>query len=129
MRAVKELTTGLSRKDSSYLSLAKKVAQTSVMRNMHGAVIVKGNRVLSVGTNKFKNRPESIGLDNIPHHASVHAEMDAILRFGGNIKGATIYVARVNRKGKERFSRPCPVCYAAIRKAGINKIIFTEGET
>lgn len=127
MRAIKEATGNLSRKDSKYLSLAKKVAQTSDMRNMHGAVVVKSNRVLSVGVNKFKNDPKSIGAENVPDHASTHAEADAIAR-AGDPDGATIYVARMNRQGDERMSRPCDVCYAAIRKAGINKIIFTDGK-
>jgi len=127
MRAIKHQTVNLSRKDSRYLALAKKVAQASEMRTMHGAVVVHGNRVLAVGINKFRNDPKAIEEEKIPEHGSVHAEADALARVK-DAHGATIYVARINKQGAERMSRPCDVCYEALIKAGISKIVFTNGE-
>ena len=43
-----------------------------------------------------------------------------------NIKGGTIYVARVNRQGNPMISRPCDRCYEAIVDAGITKIVYTD---
>lgn len=118
----------MSRQESKHLALAKKVAAASEERNRHGAVIVKNGRVISIGINKFRNHPTIIEENKISEYCSVHAEVDAISR-AKVTDGATIYVARVNRRGQERFSRPCDNCYLAIKKAGINKIIFTEGES
>ena len=127
MRAIKHQSGNLSRKDAKYLSLARKIAQSSEMRTMHGAVLVQGNRVLAVGINKFKNDPHSIEEEKIPDHGSVHAEADALSRVK-ETHGATIYVARINKQGDDRMSRPCDHCYEALIKAGIGKIIFTEGK-
>jgi len=91
----------------------------------HGAVIVKGGRVLSTGVNKERNHPTRVSSEHIKTHCSVHAEVDAIKR-AGDVRGATIYVARINKRGQERNSRPCPLCYKEIINSGIKKIIYTS---
>jgi len=98
---------------------------SSSERMKHGAVIVKGGRVMSVGINKFRNHPLIIQPEIIKTVCSVHAEMDALRKIR-DARGATIYVARVNNGGKTRLSRPCNYCYKAIREAGINKIVYTD---
>jgi deoxycytidylate deaminase len=40
-------------------------------------------------------------------------------------RGATIYVARVNRTGEPRMSKPCSACARALKDAGVSKIIYT----
>ena len=114
----------LTNKDRRYLNLALNVAMSSSERMKHGAVIVKGGRVLSVGINKFRNHPAIIESDMIKTSCSVHAEIDALRKIK-DARGATIYVARVNKGGLERLSRPCDHCYNAIDRAGISKIIYT----
>ena len=62
-----------------------------------------------------------------PEHirqCSVHAEIDA-LRKAKNVRGATIYVARIGKKGNPASSRPCPDCYEVIVEAGVSKIVYT----
>lgn len=128
--AIEILGDSLSRKQKSFLSLAVKQAAASELHQQHGAVIVKNRRVLSVGINKQKNAdivtPHAI---NRAEYFTVHAEIDAINRCA-NTEGATIYIARVNKNGEERFSRPCDNCAKAIREAGIRVVIYTltEGE-
>jgi len=91
----------------------------------HGAVIVRGGSVLATGMNKDRNHPTIVSSEHIKIHCSVHAEIDALKKVD-DPRGATIYVARVNRRGQERNSRPCPSCYSAIKNSGIKKIIYTE---
>jgi deoxycytidylate deaminase len=55
---------------------------------------------------------------------SVHAEVDALSRCN-DPRGATIYVARVNKRGEERMSRPCISCEKALLEAGVKKVIYT----
>jgi deoxycytidylate deaminase len=93
----------------------------------HGSVIVKGGRVISTGVNKDRSHPKIVSSEHIKQHCSVHAEVDAIKR-AKDVSGATIYVARVNRRGEQRDSRPCSRCYEAIRKSGIKKIVYTTSE-
>lgn len=120
----REVTKKLSKKEASFLSLAKNLAESSSCRMKHGAVVVSGGRIMSLGINSMKNNPARISEEHIPD-ASMHAEMDAMRKVKGSLKGATIYVARVNNQGVEMISRPCERCYLAIEKAGISKIVYT----
>lgn len=87
-------------------------------------MIVKGGSIISTGINKFRNNPENIPEDLIKTSCSVHAEVDAIRKVN-NVKGATIYVARVNKAGYGVLSRPCDNCFTEIKKAGIRKVVHT----
>lgn len=120
----------LSKKDKAYLSVARYFATKSKSRNTHGAVVVKGGRVLGTGWNRDRNPPNIVDPDRIKQDCSYHAEEVAIREAGNNIKGAVIYVARINKQGKDRDSQPCVKCYSLIKEAGIKKVIYTsEKET
>lgn len=77
--------------------------------------------MISFSTNKFRNPPD---IDH--HNATVHAEVAAIRKAGGSLKGATIYVSRVGKSGRTRLSRPCENCMKAIIDAGIKSIVYTN---
>lgn len=118
----------LSRKQKSFLSLAAKVAESGNMSYKHGAVIVKGGRVVSVGINKWRISPEMASKEKEYNpNMTYHAEADAISRVSGDLSGAVIFVARINKKGLWSFSRPCNRCMKLINSAGIKKIIYTTG--
>ena len=65
--------------------------------------------------------------EHIKTHCSRHAEVEAIRDANWNVKGAVLYVARVNRQGEDRNSKPCKYCMAVIDSTEIKKIIYTEG--
>lgn len=116
----------LSRKDNAYLSVARYFATKSTARNTHGCVIVKGGRVLGTGWNKDRNHPTIVSPEHIKTDCSFHAEEVAIREAGpSNIKGAIIYVARVNRQGNDRNSKPCSKCSDLIDKVGIKRVVYT----
>ena len=116
----------LSKRDRAYLSVARYFATKSTARNTHGAVVVKGGRVLGTGWNRDRNNPTIIDPDRIKHDCSYHAEEVAIRESGSNLKGAVIYVARVNKQGKDRDSKPCVKCSSLIQEAGIKRVIYTS---
>lgn len=116
----------LSKKDKAYLSVARYFATKSTARNTHGAVVVKGGRVLGTGFNRNRNHPKIVSPEHIKTDCSFHAEEIAIRESGENLKGAIIYVARVNRQGKDRDSKPCPRCISLIEEVGIKRIIYTS---
>jgi deoxycytidylate deaminase len=93
----------------------------------HGSVIVKGGRVISTGINKDRSHPRIVSSEHIKDHCSVHAEIDAIKK-ARDVTGATIYVARVNKRGEARDSRPCKRCFEVIKNNGIKKIVYTMSE-
>ncbi len=86
-----------------------------------GAVVAKGNSVISIGWNRNKTHPKST-------HAwkYIHAEMSALMKAGEKASGADLYVARVGRDGVLRNSMPCPACMALIASYGIKRVFFTN---
>lgn len=99
-------------------------AEKSKCNQRHGAVIISGGRVISVGVNVDKNSPQNV--QDPKTQAAVHAEVAALRAAGSTpLAGGTIYVARINKSGKAMMSKPCPRCQDAIRAAGIKKIIYT----
>jgi len=116
----------LSNRERSYLSVARYCATKSTARNTHGAVVVKGGRVLGTGWNKNRNNPMIVSPEHIKSDCSYHAEEVAIREAGeDNVRGAIIYVARVNRHGNDRDSKPCSKCATLIKRVGIKRVIFT----
>ena len=120
----------LSNREEAFLSVARYMASKSESRQKHGAVIVKSGRVIGTGYNKYRNNPFRVSPEHIKSHCSVHAEIDAMrdARWG-NLKGAVLYVARVNARGEDRNSKPCIRCQVVIEETEIKKVIYTEGET
>lgn len=118
----------LSNREKAFLSVAKYLATKSTARQKHGAVVVKGGRVLGTGFNKDRNHPDFVSPEHIKTHCSVHAETEAIRDAGWNVKGSVLYVARVNRQGKDRNSKPCDRCMAIIEETQIKKVIYTRSD-
>ena len=115
----------LSKRESAYLSVARYLATKSSAKNTHGAVVVKGGRVVGTGYNKNKNNPHFVSPEHIKTNCSVHAERSAIKDAGYDVKNAVIYIARVNRHGEDRDSKPCPRCLELIEESGIKRIVYT----
>ena len=115
----------MSKKDESYLSVARYLATKSNERMMHGAGNEKGGRVVGMGFNKGKNSPFIVPEDQIRSVCSRHAEVVAIKDAKFNTKGAVMYVARVNRHGADRNSKPCSHCQSVMDAAGIKRVVYT----
>lgn len=118
----------LSRRESSFLAVAKYFAEKSESRQRHGAVVVRSGRVVGTGYNKNTNNPMQVSPEHIKTHCSRHAEVEAIKDAKFAVEGAVLYVARVNRQGQARNSKPCKYCQAVISATKIKKVIYTEGE-
>jgi len=90
-----------------------------------GAVIAKGSRVLSLGTNKEKKSPRSTNPHTNQHGWTIHAELAAILPLSeDNLYGSIIYIARILKSGQWGCSRPCQDCMRIIQECKIKKIVF-----
>ena len=116
-------------KNKRYIEFAKRVAeQSSYGKFRHGAVLVKGNSVRSISCNKHRHcsfgarfRKEGYG------EATLHAELGAILGMDrSTTQGSTVYVARINKEGEARISKPCPMCEAAMRHVGVRRVYYTN---
>lgn len=88
-----------------------------------GAVISKGNRVISLGFNKNKTHTRS------NHNwKRLHAEISAIIKAKQDITNCYIYIYRETKDGQIAMARPCCSCMQAIKEAGIKKIFYTSSE-
>ena len=83
----------------------KNCANSTHPQHRMTALVVKGGSVLSIAHNLDKRRG--------------HCETRA-LRPHQDFKGATIIIVRSNG----RISKPCPNCRAAIKRAGIKKVVY-----
>lgn len=114
----------VSKKDEAWLDVAVRLAHDSEATKRHGCVIVKGGSVKGLGINKYTNNPFNVSPEHMDRR-SVHAEVAAIRNAGGSVRGATIYVARINNRGETRFSAPCQECQLEMAKYGIRKAVWT----
>lgn len=112
------------KRHENLIARATRVAQTSSYRWKHGAVIAKGNKVLGFAPNKFRNSP-AVDVDNVSDHAE-RAIIRELLKSRDDLRGCTIYIARVNKANMSTISRPCPDCFMAIVEAGIKEIVYTN---
>ncbi len=106
------------------IRIASKQALNSKFHRHHlGAVIVRGNRVLSTGYNEIRYSKEL-------RKSNIHAEESAIVKLlkarrQNELVGADIYVSRVCPSGRSGLAAPCASCNALIRSVGINRVFYT----
>ena len=106
---------------------------SDVPRTKIGAVIAHGNKIVSQACNVTKTHPEQQRWHDITNSfrpkACLHAELGAILKAGtDNTQGATIYVARWDRNGRQAIAKPCRSCARAIAAAGIRRAVYTTAD-
>lgn len=104
---------------------AKRIAKRSPQRRFKtGCIVVNHNKIIGTGWSH-------VGL-NLTALYSVHAEIHALLRTHRDfLFGATAYVTTIAVKSGNNAtsSCPCKVCAGALYAAGIEKVIYTEGDT
>jgi len=77
-----------------------------------------------VGVNRLRNDPSVVS--NPKREASIHAEIAVLNAVAGvDLRGASIYVARVNRAGGTLLSKPCANCAEALVARGVRKVYWT----
>jgi deoxycytidylate deaminase len=116
-----------------YLDKAKKYAQNhSYPKNLDYrlcAVLVKGNKIISIGYNRFGYSGLIRYYNKQPYEFNIHAEVAAILKVRNKIDltGCEIYVVRIMRHDPNSvgMSMPCEMCQAVLTAYGISKAYFT----
>lgn len=105
-----------------FFNLAKKLAESSdYEQHPMGAVIARGNKLISVGFNRKRTHPLSK-----TRFANIHSELSAIINARGDTKGAEIYIYRETKDGKPALARPCIHCQALIREFGLKVSYYTS---
>ncbi len=118
-------------KNKRYIEFAKRIAeQSNYGKFRHGAVLVKGSSIRSVSTNKHRHCSFGTRFRHPDYgDATLHAELGAILGIDrATTQGADVYVARINKEGEARISKPCQMCEAAMRHVGVRRVFYTDKE-
>ena len=115
-------------KTKRYMELAKRNAWNSDSSTFkHGSVLMRGGRVINTSHNKncycaFGSRFRSPDEGD----PTQHAELGVILGIDRKMTtGSTIYVCRIDKKGDYQRSKPCEMCYTAMKYVGIKKIVWS----
>ena len=92
-------------------------------------VAILGDRKpISVATNNL-DKTHTVNLHFNPNRRS-HAEVRCIRKTHPNqVRGATIYVYRMNLKGEIALAKPCIVCQEFLKDSGIKEAFYTIGPT
>ena len=105
--------------DEYFMSIAFLASMRSPCERLHvGTVIVKNNRIISMGYNGFISGAPHISRVRDNHEQSIiHSEVNAIVdcaRRGVSLEGATIYVTHY----------PCINCFKILVSSGIKTIYY-----
>jgi len=105
--------------DEYFMSIALLASQRSPCQRLHvGSVIVKNNRLISMGYNGFIPGAPHISRVKDEHEQSIiHSEVNAIsdcAKRGASLSGAKIYVTHY----------PCINCFRSIAACQIKEVIY-----
>lgn len=106
--------------DEYFMSIALLASQRSPCQRLHvGSVIVKNNRLISMGYNGFIQGAPHISRINKDNHEQsiIHSEVNALAdcaKRGVSLSGAKIYITHY----------PCINCFRSIAACDIKEIIY-----
>lgn len=111
-------------KFDSIIPILQKFALNSALSFKHGACLLRSNKIVSLGVNKYyevKVKDERVKL-------SIHAEVDA-LASSKNTKGMDLLIIRVSpKKHLLGNSRPCNTCIEKLKQKGIKRVYYSNSE-
>lgn len=103
-----------------------------------GAIMMLGNKVISVGYNTTKTHPVQKkynverGYDqNVKNNGQIHAEMMCLIDtkyLDVDWSKVSLYIYREHKDHSTAIAKPCPACERAIRERGITEVYFTTEE-
>ena len=107
--------------DEYFMSIAILASCRSPCQRLHvGSVIIKNNRLISMGYNGYIPGAPHISRIQYNHEQSIiHSEINAITdcaKRGVSLEGAKIYITHY----------PCPNCFKSIAACGIKEVFYLE---
>lgn len=105
--------------DEYFMSIALLASCRSPCERLHvGSVIVKNNRIISMGYNGFiPGAPHVSRIQDNHEQSIIHSEINAITdcaKRGTSLEGAKMYVTHY----------PCPHCFRTMAASNITEIIY-----
>jgi len=101
----------------------------SISRTLEAFCYDKSGRLLSHAENSYcKTHPiqahfaKLVGLDAKQY---LHAEIHAMLK-AKDKKVHSVHVFRRNKAGRLLMAKPCPICFAAMKAYGVEKVFYSN---
>ena len=95
----------------------------------HVAFIMKRNAIYAIGWNKTKTHPRMRLSGYNFLSTQLHAELDAIIKFGkDDCRKYDLVVVRINKEGQLKYSRPCAGCSEMIKQVGFRAVWYSTPE-
>lgn len=113
-------------KFDNQIEVLKKRALNSELHYKHSACLLKGDKILKIGINKYF---KTLVHNNTNVKLSIHAEIDALFKLDQRLltKGMDILIIRIGKSDKLRNSRPCNSCIDKLQQKGIRKAYYSDG--
>lgn len=108
-----------------FLNLAIKEAQKSTYKQRMGAIIFKGNSIISKGYNDPFRSVRSVSKRFLRWENTIHAEVMALLNARCPLKGTSIIVVRINNFNELRLAKPCSYCQNYLSFVGIKNCYYS----
>lgn len=114
-------------KRSRMFQLARKEAEKSPFNVFrHGAVLVRGGKVINSAFNECVHCKLGNKYKNHPGISTRHAELSVILGIDKKVTtGADVYVVRINPSGNLKNSRPCEMCMGVMKFVGVRRVFYS----
>lgn len=107
--------------DEYFMSIAILASCRSPCQRLHvGSVIIKNNRLISMGYNGYiPGAPHISRIQDNHEQSIIHSEINAITdcaKRGVSLEGAKIYITHY----------PCPNCFKSIAACGIKEVFYLD---
>jgi len=107
---------------------ARAAEQSEYEQFRHGAVLIRGGSVLNISSNSNNHTSFGQRFRIDPGRATHHAETACVLGLDKSItRGSTLYVARINKQGDWKMSKPCSMCHEVMKFVGVKRVVYTVG--
>jgi deoxycytidylate deaminase len=104
----------------------KKIANRSCLLHKHGACLMKGTKIISMGCNKYFKIWD---FEGIKVKTTIHAEMETIANsYKKYVRGMDMMIIRIGSSNTLRNSRPCSSCIETMKRKGIRKVYYSTEE-
>jgi len=112
---------------SPILKQAKKVASQSTYEYKLGAVVFKGNRIISSSENKLRHSSK-LPDEFRTWYGSLHAEQAALINAKTDVKGYSLLVVRLGLDQEYRMAKPCEMCEGFAKFKHIRNVYYTTND-
>ncbi len=105
----------------------EKVKECVKQKSMHVSVIVRRNRILSIGLNSM-HRSHPLAYKFNYHSARIHSEIASLIHFRYDseyLRKCSMWNIRIDKWNQVKLSKPCSQCIIVLNLYGLKEVFYT----